>query len=125
MKYLSSSTHCLKVICKVKFSDRILECQNDRQDKNNMHPNLRSRVHKKIALDCVTTNLSPVAQCVDKHPLGAQKQQLTIVTDHGLVARFLPRHCLQNNHQVYIYVQMKNFFSICNTGILNFKYLLQ
>ena len=47
VKYQSSSTHCSKVISKVKVSerrtelqnDRITELQNDRQDKNNMHKN--------------------------------------------------------------------------------------
>ena len=47
VKNQSSSTHCSKVISKVKVSDRfkewqndrkIMEWQNDRQDKNNMPP---------------------------------------------------------------------------------------
>ena len=54
MKYQSSSTHCSKVISKVKVSerrtelqkDRMTELQNDRQDKNNMPPDLLSRGHK-------------------------------------------------------------------------------
>ena len=54
MKYQSSSTHCSKVISKVKVSERrtelqnyrMTELQNDRQDKNNMPPDLRSRGHK-------------------------------------------------------------------------------
>ena len=53
MKYQSSSIHCSKVISKVKVSerrtelqsDRMIELQNDRQDKNNMPPDLRSRGH--------------------------------------------------------------------------------
>ena len=36
VKYQSPSTHGWKVISKVKVSDRIMELQNDRQDKNNM-----------------------------------------------------------------------------------------
>ena len=55
VKYQSSRTHCSKVISKVKVSERrtewqnyrITEWQNDRQDKNNMPPDLRSRGHKK------------------------------------------------------------------------------
>ena len=46
VKYQSSSTHCSKVISKVKVSEMRTELQNDRQDKNNMPPNLRSRGHK-------------------------------------------------------------------------------
>ena len=54
MKYQSSSTHCSKVISKVKVSERrtewhnyrVTEWQNNRQDKNNMPPDLRSRGHK-------------------------------------------------------------------------------
>ena len=46
VKYQSSSTHCSKVNSKVK----VLEGgQNDRQDKNNMPPDLRSRGHKNNA----------------------------------------------------------------------------
>ena len=46
MKYQSPSTYHSKVIAKVKVSDRMTEGQNDRQDKNNMPPDLRSRGHK-------------------------------------------------------------------------------
>ena len=49
-KYQSSSTHCSKVISKVKVSERRKEWQNDRQDKNMMPPNLRSRGHKKLPI---------------------------------------------------------------------------
>ena len=64
MKYQSSSTHCSKVISKVKvFKKKALALtvqkslarlkfnrggQNDRKDKNNMPPDLRSRGHKNI-----------------------------------------------------------------------------
>ena len=55
MQYQSFSTHCLKVISKVKVSvrrtewqnDGMTELQNDRQDKINMTADLRSRGHKK------------------------------------------------------------------------------
>ena len=47
VKYQSSSSHCSKVISKVKVSRMRTELQNDRQDKNNMPPDLRSRGHKK------------------------------------------------------------------------------
>ena len=46
MKYQRSSTHCSKVISKVKVSEMRTELQNNRQDKNNMPPDLRSRGHK-------------------------------------------------------------------------------
>ena len=49
MKYQSSSTHCSKVISKVKVSEMRTELQNDRQDKNNMPPDLRSRGHKNVS----------------------------------------------------------------------------
>ena len=49
MKYQSSSTHCSKVISKVKVSAR--GGQNERQDKNNMPiTDLRSQGHKKLIL---------------------------------------------------------------------------
>ena len=48
VKYQSSSTHCSKVISKVKVSETRTELQNERQDKNNMPPDLRSRGHKKL-----------------------------------------------------------------------------
>ena len=48
MKYQSSNTHCSKVISKVKVSERRTEWQNDRQNKNNMPPDLRSRGHKNL-----------------------------------------------------------------------------
>ena len=54
MKYQSSGTHCSKVISKVKVSERRTELQNDRQDKNNMPPDLRSRGHKNIELKIET-----------------------------------------------------------------------
>ena len=65
MKYQSSSTHCSKVISKVKVSerrtelhnDRMTELQNDRQDKNNMPPDLRSRGHKNKQLLLVSLSL--------------------------------------------------------------------
>ena len=45
-KYQSSNTHCSKVISKVQVSERRTEGQNDRQDKNNMPPDFRSRGQK-------------------------------------------------------------------------------
>ena len=50
MKYQSPSTYHSKVIAKVKVTDRMTEGQNDRQDKNNMPPDLRSRGHKNNKL---------------------------------------------------------------------------
>ena len=45
VKYQSFCTRCLKVISKVKVSERMTEWQNenDRQDKNYMPPDLRSQ----------------------------------------------------------------------------------
>ena len=64
MKYQSSGTHCSKVISKVKVSERrtelqnyrMTELQNDRQDKNNMPPDLRSRGHKNLFVDCAVNS---------------------------------------------------------------------
>ena len=57
MKYESFSTRCSKVISKVKVSERRRELQNDRQDKNNMPPDLRSRGHKNCSLNQATCML--------------------------------------------------------------------
>ena len=51
MKYQSSNFLCSKVICKIEVStdlqnEGVTDGQNDRQDKNNMPPDLRSSWHK-------------------------------------------------------------------------------
>ena len=58
VKYQSSSFHCSKVICKVKVSDRFMEWKNDRQDKNNMSPDLWSQRHE---IRPVLNSLSDIA----------------------------------------------------------------
>ena len=50
MKNQSYNTHCSKVNSKVKVSDKPNDKMIDRQDKNNMLPDLASKGHKNSQL---------------------------------------------------------------------------
>ena len=59
VKYQSSKFHCSKVISKVNVSDR--------QDKNNMPPDLQSHGHKKLGMTFLCTCTYFISPCKVLH----------------------------------------------------------
>ena len=53
MKYQSSRSHSSKVVSMVKVNGRFREWQNDRQDKNHVPPDFRSKGHKYQMNECI------------------------------------------------------------------------
>ena len=88
MKYQSSSTHCSKVIYNVKDSDRminrIMEWQNDKQDKNKFPVDLSTLLQR-----CFVPSLTEYGPVVIKSPFGTGFDHLvlrTSVSDYSTIS---------------------------------------